>query len=119
MRRRWVLAVGVLLDVLAVLVCLVAPLYSGDDGSGATTATLLEVNGAGALLPLGLFLALGLGAWLVPWRVPRLVLVLAHAGLTVLALFTIGLFFVPATVALGVGAVLDGRTTPRAGVVPA
>jgi hypothetical protein len=99
---RRVLAAGVLLDVLAVVACLVLPLYAGSDGH----ATLLEVNGPGALLPLGLFLALGVGAWLAPWRALRVVLVGGHALLTVLALLTVGAFFLPATAALVIGAAL-------------
>jgi hypothetical protein len=105
-----VLGVGALLSVAGVLVCLVAPLYSSSgDGSTDGSATLLEVNGPGALVPLGLFLVLAVGAWLVPWRPGRVLLVAGHAGLTLLAMLTIGVFFLPATVVLGVGLLREGR----------
>lgn len=114
MAHRKLLAAGAALDLVAVLVCLVVPLYSGDDGSATTTATLLEVNGAGALVPLGLFLGLGLLAWLAPWRSVRLLAVLAHGGLTVLALLTIGVFFLPAALVLAAGALRELLRTPAA-----
>lgn len=103
------LGVGALLSGVGVLVCLVAPLYSTDDGSRAGTATLLEVNGVGALVPVLLFLVLAVGAWLVPWRPGRVLLGAGHAGLTLLAMFTIGIFFLPATVVLAVGLVREAR----------
>lgn len=109
MRTRWLLGVGALLSGVGVLVCLVAPLYSTDDGSTAGTATLIEVNGLGALAPVLLFLVLAGGAWLVPWRPGRVLLVAGHAGLTLPAMLTIGIFFLPATVVLAVGLLREGR----------
>lgn len=108
MRQRRIAATGATLDGVGVLVCLVVPLYAVDDGSGTTDrATLLAVNGPGALVPLGLFLALGLLAWLPRVRMVRVVAALAHAALTVLALATVGIFFVPATILLGIAALRD------------
>lgn len=116
--HRKLLAAGAALDLLAVLACLVLPLYSSDGTDGTGSATLLAVNGAGALVPLGLFLGLGLLAWAMPWRVARLVAVLLHGALTVLALLSIGLLFVPAAFALAVGGFRE-LTAPAAPPVPA
>ncbi len=71
------------------------------------------------LVPLGLFLGLGLGAWLAPWRVVRLLAVLAHGGLTVLALLSIGVFFLPPLRSWLAGAVLELVPEPRGPPVPA
>ncbi len=111
MRTRWLLGVGALLSGVGVLVCLVAPLYSTDDGSTAGTATLIEVNGLGALAPVLLFL--------VPWRPGRVLLVAGHAGLTLLAMLTVGIFFLPATVVLAVGLLREGRAARVAPAPPA
>jgi hypothetical protein len=116
-----VFGVGALLSGTGALVCLAAPLYATDDGSTAGSATLLEVNGAGALVPVLLLVGLALGAWLVPWRPGRVLLVAGHAGLTLLAMLTIGIFFLPATVVFGVGLLREGRAArvPPVGPRPA
>ncbi|MBM6400127.1 hypothetical protein [Phycicoccus sonneratiae] len=115
MRHRRLLAAGAALDLLAVLACLVLPLYSGDGSGGPGSATLLAVNGPGALLPLGLLLGLGLLAWAAPWRMLRLLAVLLHGVLTVLALLSIGVFFLPAAAVLALGGFreLTAPTAPR------
>jgi hypothetical protein len=99
---------GALAGVVGALVCTTAPLY-GVDGDGSASGTLVEVNGRGALVPVALFVLLGLGGWLAPTRRLRAVLVLGHTVLTVLSLLSIGMFFLPATLLLVSGAVLDAR----------
>ncbi len=113
-RYRWLLALGALFSAGAVLVCLTVPLYSGDDGSGVAGATLLEVNGLGVLLPLSLFVVLAVGAWLAPSRRVRVILAGGHAMLCLLALLSIGVLFLPATLLLLVGAVVDARAPAAA-----
>ncbi len=107
MRRRRLLGLGVALDVVAVGVCLVVPLYSTDSGTTGGRATLLEVNGAGVLVPLALFLGLALLARFLPWRATRVAAVAAHGLLTLLALLSVGALFLPATLALAVGGFLE------------
>ena len=118
MAHRRLSTLGAALDLVAVLACLVLPLYSSDGSAGSGSATLLAVNGAGVLVPLGLFLGLGLLAWAAPWRPLRLVAAGAHGLLTVLAMLSIGPFFLPAAVVLALGAVRD-RPVSAAAPVPA
>ncbi|MGG5259525.1 hypothetical protein [Phycicoccus avicenniae] len=121
MRHRRLLAAGAALDLLAVLACLTLPLYSTSDGSGADgSATLLAVNGPGVLVPLALFLGLGLLAWCTPWWGVRVAAVGVHGVLTVLALLSIGVLFLPAALVLAVGGVLDvvRALAPRAPAPP-
>ncbi len=87
-------------------VCLYLPLYSEDSGS---EATLLEVNGAGVLGPLVLFALLATGAWLGPSRRMRVILAGGHALLTMLALLSIGVLFLPASILLVLGAAAELR----------
>ena len=108
MRYRWLQGTGALAAVVGALVCTTVPLY-GVDGADAPSGTLVEVNGRGALVPVALFVLLALGGWLAPTRRLRAVLVLGHAVLTILSLLSIGMFFVPATLLLVSGAVLDAR----------
>lgn len=118
MRARRVLGLGAALSTLATLLCLFAPMYASDDGSG--DATLLAVNGAGALVPLGLFLVFAATAAFAPVPAVGVAGVLAHAALTLLALLSIGVFFLPATLALVAGAVLSlrGRAERMSGWTP-
>lgn len=109
-RHWWLSGPGALLSVTAAAVCLFVPLADADDGSGVPGATLVEVNGLGVLVPLALFVVLATGAWLAPSRRLRVILSGGHAALTLLALLSIGVFFLPASVVLVGGAVLDVRT---------
>ncbi len=110
MWHRWLSGLGAMLSVAAVVVCLTVPLYDADDGSGVPGATLVEVNGRGVLVPLAIFVVLAAGAWLAPTRRVRVILSGGHAVLTLVALLSIGVFFLPATAALLVAAVADLRT---------
>ena len=117
--RTTAFALGVALvwSVLLVVAAFVAPVYSTSSSavssapsSGAAaaaeptgTATLVAVNGAGVLLIVSLPLvaslvvaaALALGRRRLGWVVTSLLIVL-----NVLAMLSVGLFFVPTTVAL-------------------
>ncbi len=108
--HRWLLGLGALLSAAAVAVCLLVPLYDIDDGgSGVPGATLVEVNGRGVLLPLALFGALAAGAWLAPSRRVRVIAAGGHTLLTLLALVSIGMYFLPASGLLVAGAAVDLR----------
>lgn len=113
-RERIARGLGVVLSVVPVLWLLFVPTYgvrtetmaSGGSSRSSTTsaATLLEVEGPSALIPLLLPLAL-LAVPVVGWRAAkrRTITRLAAILLTVfvvLGSFTVGLFFVPAALAL-------------------
>ena len=108
MRSRWVLGLGALLAVLAAGFLLVAPTYDSvsSGGPAGSGATLLEVDGPGVLVPLGVAVVLALGAWAAPWTWLRWTLVGLFCAGCVLALLSIGVFFLPAAAALVVGAAL-------------
>lgn len=97
--RIWSVA-GVGLTLVACVLLLIVPLYSGqtttDSGTESTTATLLEINGPRALIPLGLFLAFAVVAAVAPARPVRLAALAAYLLLLVLASLTIGSWFLPA-----------------------
>jgi hypothetical protein len=113
-RHRWLLGLGALLSGAAIALCLLVPLYDADEGgSGVPGATLVEVNGRGVLLPLALFGALAAGAWLAPSRRVRVIAAGGHTLLTLLALVSIGTYFLPASGLLVAGAAVDLRR-PRA-----
>ncbi|MGH2374892.1 MAG: hypothetical protein ACRDIC_15695 [bacterium] len=116
---------GVILATLlaggASLLLVWLPLYAtatnsysiGPDGGGVSTssvgrATLLDVNGAGALVGLVLPLALAVASLLVPgtrWvRVATGLSAAALVGFVVLSGFSIGLFYVPSAIAMVVAA---------------
>jgi hypothetical protein len=109
-RHRWLLGLGALLSGAAIAVCLLVPLYDADDGvSGVPGATLVEVNGRGVLVPLALFGLLATSAWLGPSRRVRVIAAGGHTLLTLLALLSIGVYFLPASGLLVVGAAADLR----------
>lgn len=77
------------LAMVAALFFLIFPAYS----SGAT---LLQVNGPDALVPLLLPVIVALVALLIPKRVMRIVAAVLLAGFALIAGFSIGLFYIPA-----------------------
>ncbi|TDE95834.1 hypothetical protein EXU48_06115 [Occultella glacieicola] len=90
----------------AIVVLLVLPLYSGTrstpDGTEDITATLLEVNGPGALVPMLVPVLLTAVPLLVPsGRLPGVTIACAAllVFLMVLGGATIGLFYAPAAIA--------------------
>ncbi len=90
-----------------------APLYSGYSSGGEThTSTLIEVNGSWGVFVLSVpILLTGLvlrHVWqddagiALPWIVALVLVILCF-----LAIFSVGIFYVPAAIALGLTAVLN------------
>lgn len=114
--RRWLLA-GFLLAVAATAYTAFAPLYDSasksSDGVATTgTASLVEVNGWGGLIPGLLLTALAFGVWRarvgpVRWVMLGMFLILVLAGL-----LSLGLFYVPAAICLVVGSLLAKDPEP-------
>jgi hypothetical protein len=104
---------GALLNGAAVTVCLLVPLAGVAAVAGGAPAvsgaTLVEANGRGVLVPLALFLALATGAAVSLSQRGRVILTGGHLALTLLALPSIGLLFVPASAVLVLAAVVDVR----------
>jgi hypothetical protein len=106
---EWVALAGATVWAVALLVAAAAvPVYDG--GPGTTGATLVDENGSGILLvigvPLLMTILVGLALWFrgsrhgagpIAWTLTGLL-----AGLNLLAMLTVGVFFVPITACLGV-----------------
>lgn len=132
-RSRIALAVAAVWSVGLLVAAVTVPVYSGVTSTStsegttplvATSATLVEENGRGALLPVGLpllFTAATAGllvarsrhrwAGAVAW-VP----VALCAALAVLGILTIGVFIAPVAVALAVAAASPPAVSPPAAV---
>ena len=125
-RNAWIaLGVAVVWGVLLVVAAFVAPVYStssgsavdNGDGTVSTTtegsATLVGVNGYGVLLVVSVPLV---AAVVVAWALARghrrtgWVVTSVLAVLNVLALLSVGIFFVPVTLALIVACASTPRT---------
>ncbi|NHA67357.1 hypothetical protein [Phycicoccus flavus] len=124
MRARWVMGVGVLLALAAAVLLLRLPMYdvaAGGTVGGVVTdsarrATMVEVEGLSVLPPMLLPVLVALVAWASPWTWLRWTLVALLALFCLLGLLTVGLFYLPAAVALAAGAALaqaGPRTGPR------
>ncbi|MDA8436458.1 MAG: hypothetical protein M0Z98_10800 [Actinomycetales bacterium] len=123
-RNAWI-AVGVALvwGLLLVVLAFVAPVYSTSSGSATDgtvastttegTATLVGVNGYGVLLVVSVPLvaavvvawALARGRRRIGWVVTSLL-----GALNVLAMLSVGIFFLPVTIALVVACASTPRT---------
>ena len=122
-RLEWIsLAIAIAWGAGLVIAALLAPVYqslsvssSGIAANGS--ATLVDVNGWGALLiagaPLAAAVLAGYGLWRRAGRAGAGVLAWTVTGLlacfTVLAMATIGVFVVPVTVALFTACAAHGR----------
>jgi hypothetical protein len=126
-RNTWVaLGVAVVWGFLLVVAAFVAPVYGTSSGSAASgpdgtvsaatsegTATLVEVNGYGVLVVVSVPLV---AAVVVAWALARgrrrigWVVTSVLGVLNVLALLSVGIFFVPVTLALIVACASTPRT---------
>jgi hypothetical protein len=119
---------AVLWGVALVVGALVIPTYSGGASSAAsdgavqgwnTTATLVQANGAGVLVPVSIPAVLALISWWILHRrctrggsdTAAWVIVGLLGGFALLGALSIGMFILPAVVMLALGA----RLTPDAG----
>ena len=116
------LAIALVWGAGLVVAALLVPVYqsSSVSSSGAVTdgsATLVSVNGWGALLvagaPLAAAAVTGCALWRRPWRRGAGVLAWAVTGLlgcfNLLAMLSIGVFVLPVTIALVVACGTHGR----------
>jgi cytochrome bd-type quinol oxidase subunit 2 len=119
-RARGAAAVAVVLAVVAGAWLIAWPCsYVGDDGTSTTCSSLIDVNGAWVLallvvpVAISLLAVLAVAARLRPaaWALAALLLIACG-----LAVFSIGIFYVPSAVALVVAAACTPRADPR--VVP-
>ena len=86
------------LALAAAIFLLVWPAYSGFNGSRPTRATLLEVNGQYALIPVMFPVLTALIALLLRKQWVRIVATILLSGFALIGGFTIGLFYLPAAI---------------------
>jgi hypothetical protein len=88
------------LAIAAAVFLLAYPAYSGLGGVRGTRATLLEVNGEWALVPVLLPVVVALVPVMFPHRVIRIIAAVVLGGFTALGAFSIGLLYLPAALAM-------------------
>ncbi len=79
---------------------LVWPVYSGFDRGKPAQATLVQVNGSWAILPVLFPVMLALLPLVFPKQVLRIIVTLVMFAFSLISGFTIGLFYVPAAIAM-------------------
>lgn len=86
------------LALAAAIYLLVWPTYAGTNGSRPTRATLLQVNGPYALIPVMFPVLITLIALLLRKQWVRIAATILISGFALIGAFTIGLFYVPAAI---------------------
>ncbi len=93
-------AVSFGLALAAGIFLLVWPVYSGFDRGKPVHATALEVNGPSVILPVLLPVLLALLPLVFPKQAFRIIVTLVMFAFSLISGFTIGLFYVPAAIAM-------------------
>jgi len=88
------------LALAAGIFLLVWPVYSGFDGVNATRATLLQVNGPWALLPVFFPVFVALLPVVFKRQFVRIIAAVVLVAFSFIAGFSIGLFYIPAAVVM-------------------
>jgi hypothetical protein len=104
---RALTAISVILAVAASVGWLIIPAYTIEGTHGTTHATLIEVNGGGAVAALAFPVLVALTPLLVPRRSLRIGAAAVLGAFTFVSGFSIGLFYFPSAVAMLVAAVLS------------
>jgi hypothetical protein len=100
--RLTLLSLG--LAIAAAVFLLMYPVYSGLNNNRPSHATLLEVNGQWAIVPVLAPVVVALVPVMFPHRVIRLIAAAVLGGFALISGFTIGIFYWPAVVAMVVAA---------------
>jgi hypothetical protein len=109
--RLTILSLG--LAIAGAVFLLLYPTYSGFDGVRATRATLLEVNGQWVIVPVLLPVVVALVPVMFPHRVIRTIAAVVLGGFAAIGAFSIGLFYVPAVLAMVAAAGAGGSGSGR------
>jgi hypothetical protein len=99
---RWIGAASLVLAIGAAIFVLVWPMYAsfGMDGSVTRRATLLEVNGSWAVVPVLFPVALASMSLLFRRQAARVVAAVLMGAFALLGGMTIGFFYLPAAIAM-------------------
>ena len=88
------------LALAAAIFLLVWPVYSGFDGVNTTHATLLQINGSWAILPVVFPVFLALLPLVFKKHAVHIIATVVMSAFSFISGFTIGLFYVPAAIAM-------------------
>lgn len=95
------------LALAAAIFLLIWPVYTGFDGLRTTHATLLQVNGSRALLPVAFPVIVALLPLVFRMQAIRISAAIVIGAFSFIGGFSIGLFYVPAAVAMLLAACVD------------
>jgi hypothetical protein len=96
-----------LLALAASVFCLVGPLYRVEPAG--RSAALIQVNGPQVVVPLTLPVAIASLPLVFGRRAVRIAAAVLLGSFAVIGGFTIGMFYLPAALAMGVAACLKGK----------
>jgi hypothetical protein len=100
-------AISLGLAAAAAVFLLVWPVYSGFDGRRTTHATLLQVNGAWAIIPVMFPVVVAFLPVLFRKQAVRIIAAFVMLGFTIISGFSIGLFYGPAGIMMMLAACVD------------
>jgi hypothetical protein len=110
MRARLWVTIAAVATVVGAAVVVFAPLYGECSSDGTTTrcgeASGLRVNGSWIIVVASVPVLITLVPLLIPRRVVRVIAAVLLWVSCVIALFSVGIFFVPAAIALTIAAAL-------------
>jgi hypothetical protein len=110
---RWTVA-SLALAIAAVVFLLNYPVYSGFSGGRPARATLLEVNGAWAVVPMMFPVLVAALAVAIPGRGVRIGAAVVLGIFSFIGGFTVGMFYVPSFFAMVVAAALTRTSRSQA-----
>ena len=105
--KPWATAASFAFGAAAAAFLLMVPVYVGSYPNGRMSATLLQVNGPWAIIPVLFPAVLAFLALVFRKRVVRIVAAILIGGFTILSGFSIGLFYLPAATAMLLAACLE------------
>jgi hypothetical protein len=101
------------LAVAAAIFLLVWPVYSGLNNQQPFRATLLEVNGAWAVLPVMFPVLIAFLPVLFHRQAVRIAAAILMGGFSLIALMSIGIFYLPAAITIVVAACIVDKAKAR------
>jgi hypothetical protein len=97
----------------AAIFLLAWPVYSGFDGKRTTHATLLQINGRWAIVPVMFPVVIALVPLVFRKQVVRIIAAIVMGGFVLISGFSIGMFYLPAGILMLLAACVEGSARFR------